>query len=60
MPTCNVRDCQERVTGGFKAHRDVSTLDRDGILPISVTSWCEEHEATLREKVRGPGTFFSL
>jgi hypothetical protein len=60
MEKCGVRGCKERVTGGFKAHRDVSTWDRDGILPISVTHWCEEHEATLREKMRGPGSFFSL
>jgi hypothetical protein len=57
---CGVRGCEERVVGGFQANRNLSTLDRDGILPASRTCWCKEHETALRYRQRGAGSFFDV
>jgi len=57
---CNFPDCDEKAVGGFHAHREVENLNSGGILPISTTRWCGEHESSLAEHLCFPGTFFDI
>jgi hypothetical protein len=57
---CDFPGCDEKAVRGFHAYRELENLNRGGILPISTMRWCGEHESSLAEHLRFPGTFFDV